>query len=135
MKLFQFLLVSLAYFSNTIKANPTNPRALRTTEKDAVSRQLGPAFPDEDVTFDREYNEEGQPPAGRQVRLDPDHPIDEPADMMHKEMLAGDDVHDHVGDGHRELYHYNCYSYCWWNHWYGWITYCCPYWGCGYYYC
>ena len=29
----------------------------------------------------------------------------------------------------------SCYS-CWYNYYYGWITYCCTYYGyCGYYYC
>ena len=141
MKLFTFVLFALAAFANAANPN-TSTRALRSTAAagsvkavgvDTPKRKLGPAFPDEDVTMDREYNEEGQPPAGRQLRLEPDHPLEQPANEE-KLMPPSSDEHDHIGDGHRQLY-YNCYSYCWWDSWYGWVTYCCPYWGCGYYYC
>ena len=84
------------------------------------------------VTFNREYNEDGQPPAGRQVKVDAEHPAGQPDDDSETLKSPAEDEHDE--DGHRQLY-YNCLSYCWWNSYYGWITYCCPWWGCGYYYC
>ena len=127
MKLFLFIFIAIASLATA------TPNALRDANNKGEMRKLGPANPDEVVTIDREYNEEGQPPAGRQVRIDPEHPAEEPEDMgFEKIMKPADD--EHVDGGHRELY-YNCYSYCWWNSWYGYITYCCPWWGCGYYYC
>ena len=140
MKLFLFVLIALACL---VKAEPD---ALRggDAEKEktifkpspyAPHRKLGPdpRFLGEngDVTFNREYNEEGEPPAGRQVSVSMEYPVDEP-ETSETLLKPSEDVHDE--DGHRKLY-YNCYSYCWWHWYYGYITYCCPWWGCAYYYC
>ena len=135
MKLFLFVLLAIACFT---KAAPDV--ALRGADEDSKDEfaevviedgrpnqaGIGPRFLG-DVTFNRDYNEEGEPPSGRQIAISMEHPVDDPSD----ETLAkpSEDEHDR-----RRLY-YNCYSYCWWNDYYGWITYCCPWWGCGYYYC
>ena len=140
MKLFLFVLLALACLT---KAEP-EAVALRGAEGEDekalfkpspyVPRKLGPdpRFLGDnggDVTFNREYNEDGEPPAGRAVSVSIDYPVDEP---MTTETLKKPSEDEH-GDG-RRLY-YNCYTYCWWHWYYGWITYCCPYWGCAYYYC
>ena len=129
MKLFTFLLVTLASFALAA------PSALRKTKEVADKKVpglgLGPRFLEEDVNFNREYNEDGEPPAGRQVQFSQEHPVQEPDSS---ETLKKPSEDEHEEGGHRELY-YNCYSYCWWDSYYGWITYCCPWWGCGYYYC
>ena len=136
MKLFTFLLITLASF--TMAAPTSNLCKMKEDSKGAglkyPGQGLGPRFlSDEDpVTFNREYNEDGQPPAGRQVQVNAEHPANEPDDLAETLKKPSEDEHDE--DGQRELY-YNCYSYCWWDSYYGWITYCCPWWGCGYYYC
>ena len=133
MKLFSFLLITLASFA---MAAPSKLCKTKDNSKEVdlkfPGQGLGPRFLQEDVTFNREYNEDGQPPAGRQVQVNAEHPANEPDDLAETLKKPSEDEHDE--DGHRELY-YNCYSYCWWNSYYGWITYCCPWWGCGYYYC
>ena len=157
MKLFAFLLLALA---SLVKAEHG---ALRQTEEIADEnkpvvpdqRGIGPRFLGK-VTFNREYNEDGEPPAGRQVDISPDHPAEEPDDE--DETLGASSRGDSLGPSSRALsefrnrklgkkkkkkkskstHHddaYNCYDYCWWHSYYGWITYCCPWWGCGYYYC
>lgn len=134
MKLFYFFFIALfasASATTTLRKLQDNDRKAVTKD---LPRHLGPAFADEDVTFDREYNEDGEPPKGRQVKVDPDHPIEDLKKEDH-ETLVPPGEEEHVGGGgHRELY-YNCYYYCWWDWWYGWITLCCPSWGCNYYYC
>ena len=142
MKLFTFILFAIA--SLVAKAAPGSLRDTAgslldgQTDKTArykpspyVPRKLGPRNLGEDVTFNREYNEDGEPPAGRQIQVSIDYPVDEPETT---ETLLKPSEDEHDGDGHRKLY-YNCYSYCWWHWYYGYITYCCPYWGCAYYYC
>ena len=83
------------------------------------------------VFIDREFDEGGQLPQGRSVPMDTDHVVEIPDDAVKEQ---GD-----IEDGHgRELYSSYCYN-CWWNSWYGYITYCCTYYGytsyCDYYYC
>ena len=134
MKLFAFLFFAIASFVN---AGPSALRQLLEEERGQykpspyIPRKLGPRNLEEDVTFNREYNEDGEPPAGRQIQVSIDYPVDEP-ETTETLLKPSEDEHDE--EGHRKLY-YNCYSYCWWHWYYGWITYCCPYWGCGYYYC
>lgn len=130
MKLFALVLFA---FASIVKAEPTHH--LRVLEKEPEFKKLGPRFL-EDVTINREYNEEGQVPAGRQVQVSMEHPVDEPEGFGDGETLKkpSEDEHAESEEGHRSLY-YNCYYWCWWNWYYGYITYCCPWWGCGYYYC
>ena len=123
MKHFTFILITLASF--TMAAPTSNLRKMKEDSKGVglkyPGQGLGPRFlSDEDpVTFNREYNEDGQPPTGRQVQVNVDHPANGPGD-------SAETLIKPTG---------NCYSYCWWDSYYGWITYCCPWWGCGYYYC
>ena len=86
------------------------------------------ADPGEAVSIEREFNDDGELPKGRAVTVDSDHPIEDPPDLKDQGLQASDDKH------HRSLYT-SCYS-CWYNWYYGWITYCCSSYGyCGYYYC
>ena len=137
MKLFIFVLIVIA---SLVKAETHKLRALNGHDEKEASVEvttpgygLGPRFLESDVTFNRDYNEEGQPPAGRAIQVSIEYPVEEPDDVDHDALHSpAEDEHDE--DGNRKLY-YNCYYYCWWHWYYGWITYCCPWWGCGYYYC
>ena len=74
MKLFTFLLIALASFA---KATPQTLRKTFEVAKEEP-RKLGPLNEGEEVTINREYNEEGQPPAGRQVHISVEYPAEEP---------------------------------------------------------
>ena len=78
MKLFSFLLLLIALASFV----PATPGSLRETEAEVMfqpgryaERHLGPQNEGEDVNFNRNYNEEGEPPVGRQIQISLEHPL------------------------------------------------------------
>ena len=86
---------------------------------------------DKGVTVNREFDEDGQLPEGREVHFNDDHPIEVPVD------LEGENLDLPEGDGKhgRKLGSWSCYN-CWYDPYYGWISYCChSYYGCKYVYC
>ena len=66
-----------------------------------VPRRLGPRNLGEDVTFNREYNEHGEPPAGRQIQVSIDYPVDEP-EGTETLMKPSEDEHDEEHEEHTE---------------------------------
>ena len=128
MKLFNILLIALvASFAKASGSNLRTDRKLQASE----DRELTTGMHVTEVTIDREVDGEGQVPQGRAVSYDSDHELMVPPEIG---TLAG------PGDGHgRDLGSgAACYS-CWWDSYYGYITYCCAYtsnyYSCGYYYC
>lgn len=144
MKLFIFTLIALAAFANA------KPHALRESTDDEVTRalrlvhededdkvmgkqdiksELEPLhIPEDDITMEREFTTDGDIPEGRRVPEDPDHPLAVPVDMPERS--------EEAGDGHRQMYYvwYPACTYCMWDPFWGWISYCCAD-TCGWYYC
>jgi hypothetical protein len=86
-----------------------------------------------DVTIDREMDEDGNLPKGRTIVLDEDHLLEVPAEFQGKNLKQTE------GDDHGRALAWSSCSSCWWNAYYGWVTYCCTYYTsstyCDYYYC
>ena len=81
--------------------------------------------------MDQEIDEDGQIPQGRKVHIESDHPVKVPEGKN----LAPPKESEDGGDG-RKLSAVYC-DYCWWDPYYGYITFCCDYYYnyCAYYYC
>ena len=126
MKLFTLLMIALIY-----SASATGGK-LRKPDGD---RELTGCIHITQVTIDREIDGDGNVPQGRAVPYDSNHQLSVPAEVE-------EDAEDHgraLGKkSSSDDYGYGCTS-CWWDSYYGYISYCCAYRGnsyyCDYYYC
>ena len=129
MKLFSLLMIALVFSFSAAEGNLRKPEG-KLPEPD---RELGSVHVSEThVTIEREIDGDGHIPKGRAVPFDSNHELSVPPEVK--------DADDHgraLGKKSSDDY-YGCSS-CWWDDYYGYISYCCSYEGnsyyCDYYYC
>ena len=134
MNLCIFILVALASATRATRGalrEKQQPVAKFEPSSHDISRKLG-----EKVTINREFNEEGNLPVGRQVQVSVEEPVEEPDGVAETlEKPSGDDEEeDNQGNRDLTVWGMNCAD-CWWHCYYGWITRCCGHVRCDYYYC
>jgi hypothetical protein len=127
MKLFTLLIIALIYSASAASGNLRSDRKSVAAEE---LRKLEGSMKVTQVTIDREVDGEGNVPKGRSVPYDANHPLTVPPEV------EDNPDSDH---GRRDLGYGASCSSCWWSAYYGYITYCCAYYGnaysCDYYYC
>ena len=120
MKLFTLLMIALIY-SVAPTAAEGSLRKLEKKVEDA-DRELEGGMHIQEVSIEREFDDSGKVPEGRAVAYDEDHVLPVP---------PSDYDADHHG---RNLATYYCTS-CYYYAYYGYLSYCCSGYSCGYYYC